>query len=123
MTQPSTMQAIVQDKYGSAEVLRLAEIDRPVIGDDEVLVRVDAAGLDRGTWHLMEGLPYLIRLGYGLRRPKNPVPGLDGAGMPVGLQLVARHSTEERLLAASLACERVLGTPRQRLGVPPMCRA
>jgi aspartyl-tRNA(Asn)/glutamyl-tRNA(Gln) amidotransferase subunit A len=48
--------------------------------------------------------------------------GLDAAGMPVGLQLMARHSTEERLLAVALAAERVLGTPRQRLGVPPMCR-
>ena len=62
-----TMKAIVQDVYGSAEVLRSAEIDRPAIGDDEVLVRVHAAGLDRGTWHLMAGLPYVIRLGFGFR--------------------------------------------------------
>jgi NADPH:quinone reductase-like Zn-dependent oxidoreductase len=76
-----TMQAIVQPRYGSADVLRLEEIERPAIGDDEVLVRVHAAGLDRGTWHQMAGLPYLIRLmGYGLRAPKNPVPGLDVAG-------------------------------------------
>ena len=75
-----TMKAIVQDVYGSAEVLRSAEIDRPAIGDDEVLVRVHAAGLDRGTWHLMAGLPYVIRLGFGFRGPKNPVPGLDVCG-------------------------------------------
>ena len=59
-----TMQAIVQAGYGSADVLRRAEIDKPVIGDDEVLIRVQAAGLDRGTWHLMTGKPYLIRLWY-----------------------------------------------------------
>jgi NADPH:quinone reductase-like Zn-dependent oxidoreductase len=78
------MRAIVQTEYGSAEVLRVAETDRPAIGDDEVLVRVHAAGLDRGTWHVMAGRPYLIRLmGYGLRAPKNRVPGLDVAGTVV----------------------------------------
>ena len=70
------MRAIVQDRYGAADVLHLAEIARPEIADNEVLVRVHAAGLDRGTWHLMTGKPYLLRiLGFGLRRPKNPVPG------------------------------------------------
>jgi NADPH:quinone reductase-like Zn-dependent oxidoreductase len=75
-----TMQAIVQDRYGSADVLCLKEIGRPAIGAGEVLVRVRAAGLDRGTWHLMAGQPYLVRLVSGLRAPKNPVPGLDVAG-------------------------------------------
>jgi NADPH:quinone reductase-like Zn-dependent oxidoreductase len=75
------MRAIVHDRYGSADVLRIAEIVRPEIADDEVLVRVQAAGLDRGTWHLMAGRPYLMRiLGFGLRKPKNRVPGLDVAG-------------------------------------------
>ena len=77
-----TMQAIVQAGYGS-DALRSAEIDIPVIGDDEVLIRVQAAGLDRGTWHLMTGKPYLIRLVSGLRTPKSPVPGLDVAGTVV----------------------------------------
>ena len=77
----STMRAIVQDRYGSAEVLRPARIGRPVIADHEVLVRVHAAGVDRGTAHLMTGTPYLMRaMGFGLRRPKNRVPGLDVAG-------------------------------------------
>lgn len=75
-----TMQAIVHHEYGTSEVLHLDEIARPKPGDGEVLVRVRAAGLDRGTWHLMVGQPYLIRLGFGLRAPKNPVPGLDVAG-------------------------------------------
>ena len=81
--QRQTMQAIVQAGYGSADVLHLAKIDKPVIGDDEVLIRVQAAGLDRGTWHLMTGQPYLIRLVSGLRTPKNTVPGLDVAGTVV----------------------------------------
>ena len=76
-----TMQAIVHDRYGSADVLRVDEVGLPTIGDDEVLVRVHAAGLDRGTWHLMAGMPYLFRLmGPGVRTPKNPVLGLDVAG-------------------------------------------
>jgi NADPH:quinone reductase-like Zn-dependent oxidoreductase len=74
------MQAIVQDTYGSADVLRLARISTPKVGDDEVLLRVHAAGLDRGTWHLMTGRPYLLRLGFGLRGPKQRVPGRDVAG-------------------------------------------
>jgi len=77
-----TMKAIVQDEYGEADdVLRLEEIDKPEIGDDEVLVRVHAASVDRGTWHLMAGLPYPIRVaGSGLRRPKAPNPGRSVAG-------------------------------------------
>jgi NADPH:quinone reductase-like Zn-dependent oxidoreductase len=75
------MRAIVGESYGSADALQLRDIYRPEISRDEVLVRVDAAGLDRGVWHVMTGLPYPIRLaGYGLRAPKNPVPGMDLAG-------------------------------------------
>jgi NADPH:quinone reductase-like Zn-dependent oxidoreductase len=75
------MRAIVQDVYGSADRLRLAEIDKPVIAAGEVLVQVRAAGVDRGTCHLMRGEPYLMRiLGFGFRGPKNRIPGLDVAG-------------------------------------------
>jgi NADPH:quinone reductase-like Zn-dependent oxidoreductase len=75
------MKAIVQDRYGAADVLELREIDQPVPTDDEVLVRVEAAGVDAGVWHLMTGLPYLVRLfGFGLRRPKVGVRGRDVAG-------------------------------------------
>ena len=69
------MRAIVQDAYGAAEVLRSAQIPVPRAGANEVLLRVRAAGLDRGTWHVMAGRPYLLRLAFGLRRPRNPVPG------------------------------------------------
>jgi NADPH:quinone reductase-like Zn-dependent oxidoreductase len=75
------MRAIVQDRYGSPDVLTAAVIDRPEPGAHDVLLRVRAAGLDRGTWHLMTGKPYLMRvIGFGFRRPKNRVPGLDVAG-------------------------------------------
>jgi NADPH:quinone reductase-like Zn-dependent oxidoreductase len=76
------MKAIVQDEYGSPDVLELRDIDKPEIGDDEMLVRVHAAGVDRSVWHIMTGLPYLMRIGgYGLRAPKNPVPGMEVAGV------------------------------------------
>jgi NADPH:quinone reductase-like Zn-dependent oxidoreductase len=75
------MAAIVQTGYGTADVLRFDRIARPEIADHEVLVQVRAAGLDRGTWHLMAGRPYLMRvMGFGFRTPKNPVPGIDVAG-------------------------------------------
>jgi NADPH:quinone reductase-like Zn-dependent oxidoreductase len=83
VTAETTMRAIVQDGYGSAGVLRLARIARPEIGRHDVLLRVRAAGLDRGTWHLMTGRPYLVRAVAGLRAPRNPVPGLDVAGTVV----------------------------------------
>src|SRR5207244_13474953 len=78
---PDTMKAIVRDAYGSAGVLRLAEIDKPVAGEGEVLVRVHAAGVDQGVWHLLTGTPYAMRLaGFGVRAPKNPLLGWDVAG-------------------------------------------
>ena len=75
------MQAIVQDTYGSPDVLELREIDKPAIADDELLVRVHAAGVDPGVWHLMTGLPYLVRvMGAAYRPRKAPVRGVDVAG-------------------------------------------
>ena len=72
---------MTQDRYGSADVLALEEIAMPVAGDDEVLIRVRAAGVGPDVWHLMTGLPYLVRaMGVGLRRPKARVPGYDVAG-------------------------------------------
>ena len=79
------MKAIVQDAYGSADQLRLDDIDAPVPKADEVLVRVRAAGVDRGVWHLMLGRPLIARLAIGLRRPRNRVPGLDLAGVVEGV--------------------------------------
>jgi len=75
------VKAIVQDRYGPPDVLEIGDVPTPVIGTDEVLVRVHAAGVDPGVWHLMTGLPYLVRiLGFGLRRPKTRVRGSDFSG-------------------------------------------
>ena len=99
----STMQAITQDAYGSADVLSFGRIARPEIADNEVLVRVHAAGLDRGTWHMMAGKPYLLRvLGFGFRRPKNRVPGLDVAGTVVAVgSAVTRFSAGDEVYGMS----------------------
>lgn len=77
------MQAIVQDRYGTrpADVLRFGQIAKPAPAPGEVLIRVRAAGVDRGTWHLMTGTPYAMRvMGFGLRAPATPVPGWAVAG-------------------------------------------
>lgn len=95
-----TMAAIVQNEYGSSpeDVLRLARVGRPPIGAGEVLVRVRAASVDRGTWHIMAGLPYPIRLaGFGLRRPKHLNPGRSLAGTveAVGPGVTGVHPGDE----------------------------
>ena len=75
------MKAIVQDTYGSADVLELRDIDQPAVGHDDVLLRVHAAGVNPGVWHAMTGRPYLMRvMGFGLRRPKARIRGTDVAG-------------------------------------------
>jgi len=86
------VKAIVQDKYGSATVLRLSDIDKPEPGDDDVLIQVHAAGVDPGVWHLMAGLPYLVRiLGFGFLRPKTRVRGRDVAGT---IEAVGKNVTQ-----------------------------
>src|SRR3954468_15951659 len=78
----ATMTSVLQDTYGAApeDVLRVGQVPRPAAGDGEVLVRVRAASVDRGTWHLMAGLAYPIRLVTGLRRPRFANPGRAFAG-------------------------------------------
>ena len=77
----TTMKAIVQDVYGTADVLELRDMPRPVPQDGEVLIEVRAAGVDPGVWHLMTGRPYLLRaMGFGLRAPKVRIRGRDLAG-------------------------------------------
>ncbi len=75
------MRAITQHRYGGTDTLTLGDLPTPSPGPREVLVRVRAAGVDRGTWHLMAGRPYAVRLAFGLRRPKHPVVGRDVAGV------------------------------------------
>ena len=74
------MKAIVQVNYGSPDLLQLRDVDNPVVKDDEVLVRVRAAAVNIGDWHLLQGVPYVMRLGIGLRKPRREIPGLDIAG-------------------------------------------
>lgn len=76
------MKALTQERYGPPEVLALSDVEAPTAGAGEVLVRVRAAGVDAGVWHVVAGMPYLVRgMGFGLRAPKNPTPGLDLAGV------------------------------------------
>lgn len=98
-----TMNAIVQDAYGTVGVLRSGRTPRPGISGNEVLIRVHAAGLDRGTWHMMTGRPYLLRiLGFGFRRPKNPVPGIDVAGTVVAVgSAVSRFAVGDEVFGMS----------------------
>src|SRR6266498_1053747 len=87
------MKAIVQTAYGSPDVFELREIEKPVVDDDGVLVRVRAASVNALDWHLMRGIPSIIRLSTGLRRPKSPVPGVDVAGH---VESVGRNVTRFR---------------------------
>ncbi len=84
------MKAIVHDSYGSPGVLGLEEIDMPVIGDDQVLVRVKAASVNPLDWHYMRGLPYLVRIQAGLSKPKRKTRGVDLAGQ---VEAVGRNVT------------------------------
>lgn len=74
------MKAIVQEEYGSTDVLQVREVDTPQLGPDQVLVRVRAASVHLGDWLLMRGSPFIVRMTSGLRKPKNRVPGTDIAG-------------------------------------------
>lgn len=89
------MKAIVQRKYGPpADVLELGDVDEPVVKDDEVLVRVHAASVHPDVWHVVRGLPYVLRvMGAGLLRPKKRIPGTDVAGR---VESVGRNVTRFR---------------------------
>jgi NADPH:quinone reductase-like Zn-dependent oxidoreductase len=91
------MRAVVQDEYGDADVLRVDDVEQPEIGPAEVLVRVHAAGIDRGVWHLMAGKPYAARLAFGLRAPRNRVRGraLPGRVVAVGAEGTGHRPGDE----------------------------
>ena len=88
------MKAIVQDRYGSADVLEFRDIEEPVVGENDVLVRVHAAGCGPDVWHIMAGEPYMARIALGLRRPKVAVRGWDVAGT---VEAVGANVTNVRL--------------------------
>ena len=87
------MKAIVHDEYGSPDVLRLEEIDKPPVGDNDVLVRVHAAAVNPLDWHSVRGLPYPLRLGSGLFKPEKRIPGVDVAGQ---IEAVGKNVTQCR---------------------------
>lgn len=107
------MKAILQDRYGAADVLALKDIDAPVVGDHDVLVQVHAASAHIGDWHLMAGEPYLVRAALGLRGPRQRVRGMDLAGrvLAVGKAVTQFHPGDEVFGSgtgafAELACAR-----------------
>jgi NADPH:quinone reductase-like Zn-dependent oxidoreductase len=88
------MKAIVQNRYGSPDVLELREVDMPAVGDHQMLVRVRAASVHADVWHVMRGVPYVLRImGAGLRAPRDLVPGTDLAGI---VESVGRNVTRFR---------------------------
>ena len=116
------MKAIVRDAYGSTDVLQLRNVDRPEMAEDEVLIRVHAAGVDRGVWHIMSGLPYPIRLaGYGLRAPKNPTLGADVAGVveSVGKEVTRFQEGDEVFGIAKGAYAEYACAPENKLAPKP----
>jgi NADPH:quinone reductase-like Zn-dependent oxidoreductase len=88
------MKAIVHSRYGAPDVLELKDIDKPVVNDDDVLVRVHAAAVGKGDWLTVGGLPYVARLRYGLPNPKHSVPGFDVAGR---IEAAGRNVTQLQL--------------------------
>ena len=80
MAKEGTIKAIIQDSYGSPDVLKLEDVEKPVPSENEVLVRVRAAAVNIGNWHLLRGIPYAMRPMVGLFKPKHRIPGLDLAG-------------------------------------------
>jgi NADPH:quinone reductase-like Zn-dependent oxidoreductase len=87
------MRAAVAKRYGPPDVVRLEDVDAPVAGDEDVLVRVQAAAVNIGDWHLLVGKPYVARLAVGLSKPRRPIPGMDVAGR---VEAVGRNVTEFR---------------------------
>ena len=115
------MRAIQQRRYGGSEQLALTEAPNPTPGPHDVVVRVRAAGVDRGTWHLMAGRPYAVRLAFGLRRPRHPVPGRDVAGVvtEVGSQVSAVALGEEVIGTADGSFAELAVVPEGRVARKP----
>ena len=115
------MKAIVQDHYGSEDALRLREIERPMIGDGDVLVRVHAASIHLGDRLIMAGRPLLVRMATGLRRPKQPIPGTDIAGTVEAVgQGVTRFEVGDEVFGwTSGAFAEFSSTPEDHLAAKP----
>src|SRR3954447_13558976 len=115
------MKAIVQHRYGEADALSLEEVARPEGGDRDIIVHVVAAGVDRGAWHFITGRPYLMRLGTGLRSPKQTVPGVSFAGRveAVGKDVSRFHSGEEVYGATKGAYAEYVAAPESKVAAKP----
>ncbi len=115
------MRAVTQAQYGGTEQLSLGDVAVPAPGPRDVLVRVRAAGVDRGTWHLMTGLPYAVRMAFGLRRPKFPVPGRDVAGVveSVGDDVTGVAVGDEVMGTADGSFAELALVPEKRLAPKP----
>ena len=118
----TTMKAIVRERYGSSDALELKDIDRPVIDDDSILVRVRAASINAYDWHMMRGAPFLVRLSEGLRKPKNRAMGVDVAGQVEAVgKNVTRFRPGDEVFGARLGslAEYVRGTDKSFLVAKP----
>jgi NADPH:quinone reductase-like Zn-dependent oxidoreductase len=116
------MKAITQDTYGSTEVLEFRDIDAPVVGENDVLLQVKAAGVEIGTWHVMAGKPYLLRImGFGLRKPKVLVRGRDVAGVveAVGKDVTRFKPGDEVFGTADGSFAEYASAPESRLALKP----
>jgi NADPH:quinone reductase-like Zn-dependent oxidoreductase len=116
------MKAITQDTYGSTDVLEFMDVEAPKIGESDVLVEVKAAGVEIGTWHLMAGKPYLLRImGFGLRRPKVLVRGRDVAGVveAVGTDVTRFEPGDEVFGTANGSFAEYASAPQERLALKP----
>ena len=115
------MKAIVQDRYGSADVLEFRDIEEPVVGEDDVLVRVHAAGCGPDVWHVMTGMPFMARPVIGLRRPKLAVRGWDVAGTveSVGANVTAFQPGDEVMGTADGSFAELVVTQAEKLVPKP----
>ena len=115
------MKAIVQDTYGSADVLELRDIDTPVAGDTQVLVRIHAASINASDWYMMAGLPYVVRLGFGIPKPKVRVRGHDLAGkvVAIGSQVTRFHPGDLVFGATNEALGEYACAPEEKLTAKP----
>lgn len=115
------MKAIAQDRYGGPDALTLREVDAPTPADGEVLVRVHAASLNAADWHISRGKPYVGRVAMGLRRPKDPIRGIDLAGVveAVGVNVARFRPGDEVFGAAHGSLAEFAATPERRLAPKP----
>lgn len=115
------MKAIAQDEYGSPGVLKLTEVDRPDLTDDGVLIRVHAASLHAGDYFLMTGLPYVMRLGTGLRKPRKGIPGFDVSGVveAVGSNVSEFQPGDEVFGETQGSCAEYVVAPANKLALRP----